>query len=138
MGDGILQELSSLAPPRRWWYLEVHFENKARLKPDKATSTAQLRFPLYRLAGCFDGLLAPHHFQPYPSLEDERSLAIASSIKLLGFGADGEVVGCSPPWANSLEQYLRHHALVFMIQQMTVEERHAANDWIGEIHHQVH
>jgi hypothetical protein len=65
MGDGILQKLSSLAPPRRWWYLEVHFENKARLKPDKATSTAQLRFPLYRLAGCFDGLLAPHHFQPY-------------------------------------------------------------------------
>jgi len=48
MGDGILQELSSLAPPRRWLYLEVHFENKARLKPDKATSTAQLRFPLYR------------------------------------------------------------------------------------------
>ena len=25
-----------------------------------------------------------------------------------------------------------------MAQQMTVKERHAANDWIGEIHDQVH
>src|SRR6266850_3031691 len=35
------------------------------------------------------------------------------------------------------EEYLRHHSLIFMTQKMTVEERHAANDWISEIHHQI-
>ena len=33
---------------------------------------------------------------------------------------------------------LRHHPFVLMAQQMTVKEGHAANDWIGEIHDQVH
>src|SRR5947209_2875815 len=37
-----------------------------------------------------------------------------------------------------LEQDLRHHAFVFMVQKMAMEERNAADNWIGEIHHQVH
>ena len=37
-----------------------------------------------------------------------------------------------------VEKNLRHHAFVLMAQQMTVKEGHAANDWIGEIHDQVH
>src|SRR6266446_7239916 len=35
------------------------------------------------------------------------------------------------------EEDLCHHSLVFMTQEMTVEERHAANDGISEIHHQI-
>ncbi len=36
-----------------------------------------------------------------------------------------------------LEKYLRHHALVFMAQQMTVKERHAPDDRVREVHHQI-
>src|SRR5438876_7312543 len=35
------------------------------------------------------------------------------------------------------EEDLCHHSLIFMIQKMTVEERHAANDGISEIHHEI-
>src|SRR5947209_2654565 len=35
------------------------------------------------------------------------------------------------------EEYFCHHSLIFMAQEMTVEERHAANDGISEIHHQI-
>ena len=36
-----------------------------------------------------------------------------------------------------LEKYLGHHAFVLMAQQMTVEEGNAADDGVGEIHHQI-
>src|SRR6266436_9893724 len=35
------------------------------------------------------------------------------------------------------EEYFCHHSLIFMIQEMTVEDRHAANDGISEIHHEI-
>src|SRR6266550_2085260 len=35
------------------------------------------------------------------------------------------------------EEYFCHHSLIFMTQEMTVEERHAANDGISEIHHEI-
>src|SRR6476646_5820014 len=35
------------------------------------------------------------------------------------------------------EEYFRHHSLIFMTQEMTVKERHAANDGISEIHHEI-
>src|SRR6266480_2859979 len=35
------------------------------------------------------------------------------------------------------EDDLCHHSLIFMTQEMTVEERHAANDGISEIHHEI-
>src|SRR5271155_2096729 len=38
---------------------------------------------------------------------------------------------------GSLKKYLRHHTLVFVAQQMTVEERHSPDDGIGEVHHQI-
>jgi hypothetical protein len=34
-----------------------------------------------------------------------------------------------------LEKDFGHHAFVLMAQQMTVEERNAPDDGIGEIHH---
>ena len=37
----------------------------------------------------------------------------------------------------SLEKNLGHHPLVFMAQQMTVEERNSPDDGIGEVHHQI-
>src|SRR5260370_333465 len=39
---------------------------------------------------------------------------------------------------NLSEKDLRHHAFVFVLQKMAVEERHATNDRIGEIHHQIY
>ena len=36
-----------------------------------------------------------------------------------------------------LKKDLRHHPLVLMAQLMTMEERHASNDGIREIHHQI-
>ena len=36
------------------------------------------------------------------------------------------------------EQDFRHHALIFVAKQMTMEERHAANDRVGKIHNQIH
>src|ERR1700722_999842 len=39
--------------------------------------------------------------------------------------------------ALSLKKYLGHHALVFVAQQMTVEQRDSANNRIGEVHHQI-
>lgn len=44
---------------------------------------------------------------------------------------------CERPKEDSLEQNLRHHSLVLMLQQVTMEERHSPNDRIGKIHHQV-
>src|SRR5439155_25265863 len=35
------------------------------------------------------------------------------------------------------EEYFCHHSLIFMTQEMTLEERHAANDGISEIHHEI-
>jgi hypothetical protein len=39
---------------------------------------------------------------------------------------------------NLSEQDLRHHSLIFVIEEMTVKERHAANDRISKIHDQIH
>ena len=36
-----------------------------------------------------------------------------------------------------IEQNLRHHAFIFMRQQVTVEDRHAADDRIGEVNDQI-
>lgn len=36
------------------------------------------------------------------------------------------------------EQDFRHHALVLVAQEMTVENRHPPNDGIGEVHDEVH
>jgi hypothetical protein len=36
------------------------------------------------------------------------------------------------------EQDFRHHALVFVLWQMAIKERHDANDWIGKIHNATH
>jgi hypothetical protein len=40
-------------------------------------------------------------------------------------------------YGNSLKQYLRHHTLVLVAQQMTVENRYSADDGVGEVHHQI-
>ena len=37
----------------------------------------------------------------------------------------------------SLKEDFGHHAFVLMTQQMTVEERNASDDGIGEIHHEI-
>jgi hypothetical protein len=37
----------------------------------------------------------------------------------------------------SLEKDLGHHTFILMAQQMTVEERYASDDGIGEVHHQI-
>ena len=41
------------------------------------------------------------------------------------------------PRIGSLEKYLRHHALVFVAQQMTVEERYSPDDGVRKVHHKV-
>src|ERR1700688_4467324 len=40
-------------------------------------------------------------------------------------------------WESSLKQYLGHHALVFVAQQMTVEERYSPDDGVRKVHHQI-
>jgi hypothetical protein len=40
-------------------------------------------------------------------------------------------------YGNSLKEYFRHHTLVFVAQQMTVEERYSPDDGVGEVHHQI-
>jgi hypothetical protein len=37
----------------------------------------------------------------------------------------------------SLEENLGHHSLVLVLQKMAMEERHPADDRIGEVHNQV-
>ncbi len=44
-------------------------------------------------------------------------------------------VRCLP--AVLLKENLGHHALVLMAQQMTVKERYASDDGVGEVHHQI-
>ncbi len=36
------------------------------------------------------------------------------------------------------EKNLRHHAFVLVLQKMAMEERHAANDRIGEVHQKIY
>src|SRR5882672_3303136 len=38
---------------------------------------------------------------------------------------------------HSLEENLRHHALVFVIEEMAVKDGHAPDDGIGEVHNHV-
>src|SRR6266849_1570830 len=38
---------------------------------------------------------------------------------------------------NLFQQYLRHHAFVFMVEKMAMKDRHAANRGIGEIDNHV-
>jgi hypothetical protein len=37
----------------------------------------------------------------------------------------------------SLKKYFRHHPLVLVAQQMTVEKRYSPDDGVGEVHHQI-
>lgn len=36
-----------------------------------------------------------------------------------------------------LEQDLRHHSLVLVVQQMTMKQRHAFDRWVGEVQNNV-
>src|SRR5262245_62030060 len=45
-------------------------------------------------------------------------------------------ISCTPLLA-SLEENLRHHALVLVVQQMAVEHRHPADHRVGEVHDDV-
>lgn len=36
-----------------------------------------------------------------------------------------------------LEENLRHHALIFMFQQMAMEHRYSFDNWIGEVHNEI-
>src|SRR5260370_28347101 len=38
---------------------------------------------------------------------------------------------------KSFKENFRHHAFVFVIEKMAVEERHASDDGIGEVHNDV-
>ncbi len=39
---------------------------------------------------------------------------------------------------SSSKQNLRHHPLIFVIQEVAVEQRCATDNWIGEVHHKIY
>jgi hypothetical protein len=41
------------------------------------------------------------------------------------------------PRIHSSKHNLCHHPLVFMVQEVAMKKRSAADDWIGEVHHEI-